>query len=71
MITKKITIVTNEDDWEGLYVDGKIVVQDHKLRVEDVLAALGIYAETVTCDHDWLLNFGYLPNNLEDVKLDE
>jgi hypothetical protein len=66
-MTKKITIVTNEDDWEGLYIDGKIVVQDHKLSVYDVLLALDIIPEDITCDHDWLLRIGYLPNDLKDV----
>jgi hypothetical protein len=70
-MNKKITIVTNEDDWEGLYIDGKIAVQDHKLRVEDVLDALGICAESVTCDYDWLFDQGYLPSDLKDVVVQD
>jgi hypothetical protein len=68
-MNKKITIVTNEDDWEGLYIDGKIVVQNHKLSAEDVLDALGFHAGSVTCDQDWLLDVGYLPSDLKDVVM--
>lgn len=35
-----ITIVSNDDDWEGLYIDGKLFTQDHSLSAEDILRAM-------------------------------
>lgn len=70
-MTKKITIVTNEDDWEGLYLDGKLAVQDHKLRVDDVLKALGLLADYVVCDYDWMADQSYLPSDLTDVVVQD
>jgi hypothetical protein len=70
-MNKKITFVTNEDDWEGLYIDGELEVEAHRLSVEDVLAVLGIYAEYITCDQDWLFDRGYLPSDLKDVVVSD
>jgi hypothetical protein len=66
-MTKKITIVSNEDDWEGLYIDGKIALQAHNLSVYEVLLALDIIPEYITCDHEWLGEQTYLPTYLADV----
>jgi hypothetical protein len=70
-MNKKITIVTNEDDWEGLYVDGLLAVQGDRLRVQDVLAAVGIFPDTLVCDYDWLSDQGYLPVSLDEVVQDD
>ena len=56
------------DDWNGLYVDGELVAENHSLRPTDVLDALGIVYERVACDQDWLEEQGRLPPDLKDVK---
>lgn len=36
----KITLVTNNDDWEGIYLDGACADQGHSLRLIFVLSHL-------------------------------
>lgn len=50
----KITIVSNGDDWEGLYLDGVLFCQDHQITVHDLTAALGLDSETVEVSPRWL-----------------
>ncbi len=68
-IPKKITIVTNYDDWEGLYFDGKLVDQGHQITVEDLLKSLEIPFKTVEVDNEWFFEKSVLPKELKDVKL--
>lgn len=65
----KMTIVQG-DDWEGLYVDGKLVEETHQIDWRARWVKL-MGAETVEADYEWLENRGTLPENLEDVKLEE
>lgn len=52
--TPKITIVSNGDDWEGLYLDGVLFEEDHKIRVRHLAEALGLEIETVEVSRRWL-----------------
>lgn len=61
----------SDGDWEGFYVDGECVIQDHVVDPRRLIKALGIEIEEVECDDEWLATQGYLPNKLEDVKLRE
>lgn len=71
-MTKQISIVGNGDDWEGLYVDGKLALQGHSLgRVQDVLEILGFDVLDRLTEEGWLEDIGYLPENMEDVKFEE
>lgn len=39
----KILIVNNNEgngDWEGIYIDGELVAEDHSLQLYDVLCAI-------------------------------
>jgi hypothetical protein len=68
----KVTIV-EANDWQGVYVSGEIEEQNHSLfnsyYLGQLLDRLNINWEIVECDEDWLMNEGYLPDNLKDVKL--
>jgi hypothetical protein len=66
-----VIIVSNEDDWSGLYVDGKIKLQGHHLRADEVLEVLGINVLTISCNHDWLNDMRRLPENFDEVEFDE
>lgn len=45
-MNKKILIV-KMDTWEGLYIDGKLVKQEHSITKEELLKALGVsFSET-------------------------
>lgn len=63
--------VTNGDDWEGVYKDGKILAQGHHVTADDILRALGHTVEYRDVDYDWLADEGYLPENIEDIKFEE
>lgn len=65
---KKITLVSG-DDWQGLYIDGKLAIEGHSVSVEDVLLMLDINHETLFANDNWLDVEGYLPEDLKDVKL--
>ena len=55
------------DDWEGLYLDGKLVEEGHHFRLTDVLARFGIECDEVWPDDSWLEERGSLPKNFEEV----
>ncbi len=63
----RVTFVDG-DDWEGLYIDGKLVEEHHHVRLEDIFKHLGIEATFIFPDQQWLEERGNLPENLEDVK---
>jgi len=66
----KVVRVT-DGDWEGYYVDGELVIQDHIVDANRLIEALGIEIEELDCDMEWLAAEGHLPEKLEDVKLNE
>jgi len=69
------------DDWEGLYIDGKLALEYHSLSVGAVLYAIWkhrtpvvgvrvIFYEAYDADEDWLFTQGTLPKEFKDVKVD-
>lgn len=66
---KNISFVHGED-WVGLYIDGKLMAQGHSLSNVQVLACLGITSNRIDVGQDWLSEQGYLPTNLEDVRVE-
>jgi hypothetical protein len=69
MSAPEITIVTNYDDWEGLYVNGVLSKEGHKIRLNDVLEKLGVTAQYIEFDNSWIeQQGGRLPARLNDVK---
>lgn len=63
----KIALVDG-DDWKGLYIDGKLVMENHQLSVYDILDAISIKYKYVPVDEDWLMARGHLPDKLSEVK---
>ena len=63
--TSNIVIVhDNSGDWVGIYVDGKLVREDHSIQEEDVLDAIGIPNKSVWVD----MEDSRLPENLDEIK---
>jgi hypothetical protein len=56
-------VIVDGDEWQGLYVDGVLKCEDHRLRVDEVLDALGINVTVQPTWHD-----DVLPDKLEDLK---
>lgn len=52
--TQKITIVSNGDDWEGLYLDGVLVDEGHEITPLALAEALGLENERVYVSYQWL-----------------
>jgi hypothetical protein len=70
MKKQKINFV-NAEDWAGLYIDGKLVLEDHNLHWGQVLEALGIDYESDTIDEEWMEKWGRLPSKFKEVKLEK
>lgn len=65
----KITFVDDDcSDWEGMYIDGKLVVEDHRLDLYQVLDLIGVKYKYVQADAEWLGECGRLPDKLSKVK---
>lgn len=62
----KVNFVTSSD-WEGLYVDGELVLEGHSISAMQVLRALKIAYTSVEADDDWLYDVGRLPEKIEDI----
>lgn len=65
---KKLVLVTNYDDWEGLYIDGELVLEGHEVRKEEMFEKLGINYTEVEAAEGWLESIGRLPKKLSDVE---
>jgi hypothetical protein len=63
----QVTIVDG-DDWEGLYVDGRLVTEGHRVSVTEALNAVGVSCEVVYADDHWLEEVGRLPDQLRKVR---
>ncbi len=61
-------VLVRADDWRGLYLDGKLVDEGHRVDTIDVLHALGIEATQCWANDEWLNDRGCLPPSLRDVK---
>lgn len=65
---KNITVVGCPDgDWEGLYVDGRLVFEGHSIQWRQMLEALDVDYNSFDCDQQWLFDNG-LPKELDKVK---
>ena len=58
------------DDWEGLYVDGKLVAQGHSLSLETWFRHLEVDVDSYGLDWDWMHRVGTLPANFEECEID-
>jgi len=65
---KKLVLVTNYDDWEGLYIDGELVLEGHRVRRDEIFEKLGIDYTEVEAAEGWLESRGSLPQKLSDVE---
>lgn len=64
------------DDWNALYVDGKLFSDGHDILISTVIEAISqklplynIKYKQVECDLNWLESVGCYPEKLEDVTL--
>ncbi len=64
MIKGKITLIyDNSGDWVGIYVDGKLLAENHNYQEDDLLSHLEIEYDVHWVD----MPGSRLPENLEDI----
>lgn len=68
-----VVFVSNYDDWEGIYLNGKCIIQDHKISAKELMSCLLFHGviqnfSSKSVDWDWLDEHGWLPEKLEEVK---
>lgn len=66
---KELVFVSNDNDWCGVYIDGKLVDQGHEVNWREVLGYLSFKIEDMTADGEWMDSVGCLPDKLEDVEM--
>ncbi len=63
-----LTLVSNGDDWEGLYIDGVLVNEGHTITLGDLAEAFDCRLTRVDVLSDWLGGeVGRLPDKLTDI----
>ena len=61
------------DDWNGLFIDGQLVMEDHQLKTRDIQSAmkaagaLGEEIEFKEVDMDWMWDVGSFPKDISKV----
>ena len=69
MMVEKIALFWG-DDWEGLYINGKLVYENHNVDAKVIMRELakhGMDAAEAEVDDDWLMEKGRLPEDATDV----
>ena len=58
------------DDWEGLYINGKLIYENHSIRAHEIITILEKHGMDATCvevNDYWLMENGRLPEDATDV----
>lgn len=79
----KITLISSPaGDWEGLYIDGVLIEQNHSLSISFVIGAISeifnyspspideITFEDKEANQEWLDKIRHLPYELNEVKFE-
>lgn len=69
-MTDKVLTIAEGDDWRGIYVDGRLQLEGHSFRYQDV-ANLALGCTRVECrsvNLGWLEDTGSLPEDLAKVE---
>ena len=72
---KREVVLCVGDDWEGLFVDGRLIYEDHSISTKYVANIITgnqpCSFEEKEVDMDWLYEIGTFPENIIDVKFNE
>lgn len=61
------------DDWNGLFINGKLAMEDHQLHPKSIQAvlkkhnALGVEVEFKEVDMEWMWEVGSFPTDISEV----
>lgn len=71
--------IIKADDWEGLYVDGTLCTESHRIDLEDILECVKHKVDTLDdgitafeyaityINQEWMEEMGSLPQLIEDI----
>lgn len=71
---KHKVVFVNSDDWQGMYVDGRLEYENHTISSFDMMNVLGksadgySFEEEIVCDQQWIESIGHLPKRLDRVR---
>jgi len=65
---KKLVIISG-DDWEGIYIDGKLIDEGHSIDWRFVLKVLGYNISGTYIEDEEFWEIGNLPDKLEDLEV--
>ncbi len=66
----KLLILT-ADDWEGLFIDGKLVTEGHSIPLYEFCEVLGIKVDFKEVDDEYMCEMGSFPQNLDEIPEDK
>jgi hypothetical protein len=65
-------VIARGEDWEGIYIDGQLIIEGHTIELEKALKlAIEKPPTEITTkwvDLDWIYDHGYLPTDMYFVK---
>lgn len=72
-MTPAEVVIASTEYWEGLYVDGKLVMEGHRVSRDDILRhlvgrSISSYRVMVV-NPSWLENRGFLPGSESELKV--
>jgi len=68
-VLKKEVVVLSGDDWSGLYVDGKLVYENHSIPLHELAKAIGFKLVHVEGEEEAWAAYGYqCPRQLAEFK---
>lgn len=63
-----ITFVSNDDDWEGVYINGELAAEGHSISAQDLADVLSLEFQSIYVSNEWLGDeVGNLPENINDI----
>lgn len=62
-------VLVNSDDWQGIYIKGKLVYENHSISCQEFIKHAGLECGYRTADEEFVAEQGGLPQDLEEVKL--
>jgi hypothetical protein len=61
-------VMVRGNDWDGLFINGKLACEGHSLQYHEVSKALGVQLKEKQADPAWLDKETHFPENLKDVR---
>ncbi len=67
----KNLLLLQSDDWDGLFIDGKLVTEGHSISLYKFCKILGIKVDFKEVDDEYMYEMGSFPENLDEIPEDK